>query len=219
MGNFIFLFVVGVFSLVGCSQLAHRSPESGYREQALSSGVRYKDVKRPNNSNYDRETVKTAYEMGLDPSSGLSGEDFQRVQDRMRLRDLERSLSSQKEKEQYSKVLPWLTDDEEKIEFLSIPSIEGRQAWINKQNIWRRSKMPDTAIKDIIETQDIAVGMPQDYVRRSWGEPASVEVSGNPLYKNERWKYVRQVSSPEGFRRETRYVYFEGGRVVGWETN
>jgi hypothetical protein len=60
--------------------------------------------------------------------------------------------------------------------------------------------------------------MPQDYVRRSWGEPVNVEISGNPIYKNERWKYQRQVSTAQGFRKETRFVYFEGGRVVGWET-
>lgn len=73
-------------------------------------------------------------------------------------------------------------------------------------------------MKSLIETQDIAVGMPQDYVKRSWGDPMSVEVSGNPIYKNERWKYQKFVSAPEGYRKETRYVYFEGGRVVGWET-
>ena len=131
---------------------------------------------------------------------------------------MERSLSSKKEREQYSKILPWLKNDEEKISFLSIPSIEGRQQWINRNNIWGRSQAPQEEMKELIETQDIAVGMPQDYVRRSWGEPLSVEVSGNPIYKNERWKYQRQVSTSQGFRKETRYVYFEGGRVVGWET-
>ena len=111
-----------------------------------------------------------------------------------------------------------MKNDDEKIEFLSVPTIEGRQQWINRKNIWARAQAPQEDMKGLIEAQDIAVGMPQEYVRRSWGEPLSVEVSGNPIYKNERWKYQRFVSTSQGYRQETRFVYFEGGRVVGWET-
>ena len=165
----------------------------------------------------DRETRKTAYEMGKDPSQ-LTPQDLEDIRTRQRVREMERTLSSKKEREQYSKVLPWLKNDSEKLSFLSIPSIEGRQQWINRENVWSRAQAPQEQMKDLIETQDIAVGMPQEYVRRSWGEPLNVEVSGNPIYKNERWKYQRQVSTPQGYRKETRFVYFEAGRVVGWET-
>jgi hypothetical protein len=155
--------------------------------------------------------------MGKDPAS-LSDRDYREIRSRQKVRELERTLHSRKEREQYSKILPWLSSDEEKIEFLSVPSIEGRQQWINRKNIWSRSQAPQLEMKNLIETQDIAVGMPQDYVRKSWGEPLSIEVSGNPIYKNERWKYQRMVSGSEGYRKEIRFVYFEGGRVVGWET-
>lgn len=205
-------FLISLMALTGCAHL-QRSSNSGY--SGYQDGLQYADTNpRPQ---YDRNTAKTAYELGKDPGS-LSSNDLSQIRDRQKVRDLERTLGSRKEREQYSKVLPWLRNDEEKAEFLSIPSVEGRQQWMNKQNIWARAQAPKQEMKDLIETQDIAVGMPQDYVRKSWGEPASVEVSGNPIYKNERWKYQRQISTSQGFRQETRMVYFEAGRVVGWET-
>lgn len=163
------------------------------------------------------ELQKFAYELGFDPKKELSTEQKQLIVNRRRLRELERTLDSQKERLQYSKVLPWLNSDQEKIDLLSIPSVEGRQVWINKNKIWARAKN----LKDFdeaLDSQDIAIGMPSDYVKKSWGEPDDVEVSGNPIYRNERWQYSKQVATPQGYRQERRYVYFEGGRVVGWET-
>lgn len=206
----LFLPVLVAFMSLGCAQFT-RSTGSGYNEspQYVESS--------PRSSGYDSMTRQTAYELGKDPTS-LTPDDLEEIRSRQRVREMERTLRSAKEREQYSKILPWLKNDAEKINFLSIPSIEGRQQWINKNNIWTRAQAPQEEMKTLIETQDIAVGMPQEYVRRSWGEPLNVEVSGNPLYKNERWKYQRQVATSQGFRKETRYVYFEGGRVVGWET-
>ena len=164
-----------------------------------------------------QELQKYAYELGLDPKKELSRDDKIQIDQRKKLRTFERALDSQKERLQYSRVLPWLKSDEEKLEFLSVPSLEGRQAWINKNKIWSRAKnLKDYT--DVMESQDVAMGMPADYVKKSWGEPENIEVSGNPIYKNERWKYLKQVSTPQGYRQEKRYVYFEGGRVVGWET-
>lgn len=163
------------------------------------------------------EMQKYAYELGLDPKNVLTDGDHVMIEKRRKVRNLERSLDSQKERLNYSKVLPWLENDDEKINYLSIPSIEGRQAWVNKNKIWLRNKN----LKDFesaVETQDIVLGMPADFVKRSWGEPDAVENSGNPIYKNERWKYLKQVSTPNGYRQEKRFVYLEGGRVVGWET-
>lgn len=163
------------------------------------------------------EMQKFAYELGFDSKKEISEAQKLQILDRKKLRQLERSLDSQKERLQYSKVLPWLGSDAEKIEILSIPSIEGRQVWINKKKIWSRAE----ALKnfdEVVDSQDIAIGMPQDYVRKSWGEPSQIESSGNPIYKNERWQYLKQVSTPQGYKQESRLVYFEGGRVVGWET-
>lgn len=134
------------------------------------------------------------------------------------IKNLEKRLKTQKEKEQYSKVLPWLKNDDEKLDFLALPSYEDRQAWIREKKLWNRANEAKTQMKEFVEEQDILLGMPQDLVKKAWGDPQSVEVSGNPIYKNERWKYVKNISSPDGFKQEKRYVYFEGGKVVGWET-
>lgn len=206
--RFVIFPLLTLAALAGCSHF-QRSAGSGYGSTA------YNDSSRRNPHN--QSTQQTAYELGKDPDS-LSATDLKEVRNRQQVKELERSLRSGKEKEQYSKVLPWFRDDEEKIEFLTIPSLEGRQQWVNRKGIWDRAKAPHAEMKRLIESQDIAVGMPQEYVKKSWGEPMTVEISGNPLYKNERWKYQRMVASPEGYRKETRFVYFEGGRVVGWET-
>ncbi len=163
------------------------------------------------------EMQKYAYELGFDPKKEIPNEQKLQILERKKLRELERSLDTQKERLQYSKILPWLASDSEKIEVLSIPSIEGRQVWINKNKIWSRAK-DLKHFDEIVESQDIALGMPQDYVRKSWGEPTQIETSGNSIYKNERWQYLKQVSTPQGYKQESRLVYFEGGRVVGWET-
>lgn len=193
-------------ALCACSSF-RRSSGSGYAGQ---SGT------RPALSG--AENSRIASELGYSPHEDLSADQMEAIDKRRRLRQLEARLESKREKEQYSKILPWLESDDEKIEFLSMSGLEGRQAWINSRGIWRRAQGPDDTAKTIIDAGDIAVGMAMDHVRRSWGEPQSVEVSGNPIYKNERWKYVRFQSSPDGYRQEKRFVYFEGGRVVGWET-
>ena len=198
--------------LSSCSSV-ERSQQSGYSDSGYKS--------RADGSAADVGSVehkKTAYELGLNPSMALSEQQLQSIDDRRRLHQLERQLDSQKEKEQYSKILPWLKSDQERIQFLAIPTVEGRQAWIHQNEIWRRSQAPDTNTKETLQDGDISVGMAQEFVRKAWGEPQEKQVSGNPIYKNEKWRYTRYVSSSEGYRKENRQVYFEGGKVVGWET-
>lgn len=212
MKSVLCVLVIG-FVFSGCSSL-QRSQGSGYalRDEGGSTFER-----RPLRQQ-SPEVQRFAAEMGFSPHESLTHAQWRQLEDRRRLKALEARLSNSREKEQYSKILPWLADDAEKIEMLSIPSLEGRQAWINSKQIWRRSQQPPATVRSIIESGDIAVGMQMEYVRRAWGEPQTVEVSGNPAYKNERWRYDRFVSSQDGYRQEKRFVYFEGGRVVGWET-
>ena len=92
-----------------------------------------------------------------------------------------------------------------------------KKQMINKNKIWSRAN-DLKEFEEVVDSQDIALGMPTEYVKKSWGEPNNVEVSGNPIYRNERWQYNKQVSTPQGYKQEKRFVYFEGGRVVGWET-
>ncbi len=208
-----FYFVAAIMITSACAQF-QRSVHSGYANRTPKVVTTYSSTEAPST---DAETTKTAYELGLNPNS-LTADEYQMVQKRKQLKGLERGLDSRQEKEQYSKILPWLADDQEKIDFLSIQSLEGRQNWINKNNIWARAKVPANRMKELIDAQDISVGMPMEYVRRAWGDPTSIEVSGNPIYKNARWKYLRSVPGSDGFHQQKRFVYFEGGRVVGWDT-
>jgi hypothetical protein len=137
----------------------------------------------------------------------------------IQIRDYERRLKTQREKELYSKILPWFRDNSEKLDYLSLSTIQEKQDWANNRKIWNRAMNPNDEMKTLIQNQDIAIGMPMDYVMKSWGEPIIRENSGNPLFKNEKWRYVRSLSTPDGFKQEKRTVYFEGGKVVGWETD
>lgn len=213
--NPIALLVLCYFVLTACSLRTVRNSDEKKPETALPK-IDTALVKNNTTLTAD-ELAKYAYEIGLDPKSELTSEEFALIEKRKKVRVLERSLDSQKERYNYSKVLPWLQSDEEKLEYLGIPSIEGRQAWVNKKQIWKRTKN-NKEYQNIMESLDIALGMPTDFVKKAWGEPDSIDHSGNPIYKNERWKYHKQISTPNGYRQEKRYVYFEGGRVVGWET-
>ena len=134
------------------------------------------------------------------------------------IRSLERQLNTKREKEHYSKLLPWFRNDKEKLQYLHLPNIKEKQKWALDKGIWTRAKKPSRDMKEIMDGGDIAIGMPMDFVLKSWGEPLQREVSGNPLFKNEKWKYSRSLPSAAGYKQERRTVYFEGGKVVGWET-
>ena len=57
-------------------------------------------------------------------------------------------------------------------------------------------------------SDDVTLGMRKDDVMRNWGRPDRMDVAGDPRLENERWAYRR-----EGY---TSYIYFESGRVEGW---
>lgn len=136
-----------------------------------------------------------------------------------KIRDLEKGLITRQDKALYSKLLPWFLTDEEKLSFLRNSEYEEKQKWVVKTKILNRPTELTSRYKRLIDSQDIAIGMPNEIVKKSWGDPLNIEASGNSLYRNEKWRYARTVSTPEGFKQEKRVVYFEGGRVVGWETD
>lgn len=185
--------LVSVLFLAACSSF-NRHPGSGYQGDAKPKII-----------------VEETDSSALKQNSSTSPT-------RVRLKQLENAVRTNKEVEQYSKVLPYLKDDEERIEFLELPDYEARQTWLQKKNFASRSKQTQEQMQPLVESQDIAVGMPQVLVKKSWGEPENVEVSGNPQFRNEKWRYSKYVSTPYGYKLEKKHVYFEAGKVVGWET-
>lgn len=216
--KYILLYLFSLLFLSCSHQIKMADRSGGQSSDAATEVSREGSASSAGYSNIsENDFNKYAFELGYDPSKGLSETEKTQVRTRYQVRRLERGLDSEKERRHYSKVLPYLVTDQEKIDYLSNPTIEGRQAWVIRNKIWNRAKT-DKDFLEVVEAQDLTLGMTQDLVKKSWGEPESVEYSGNPIYKNEKWRYLRDVPSPNGYKRERRYVFFEGGRVVGWET-
>lgn len=65
---------------------------------------------------------------------------------------------------------------------------------------------------------DLTTGMNQGDVLGSWGSPLEVEPVAGASPGTERWVYRGGYSRVGGVR-QTRTVYFENSRVIGWETD
>lgn len=191
----------------GCASLS-RSSASGY-----TSG-RHEQAHSPDRRT--RESLKSQQELGFTDDE-MSSDERGLVADRTALRNMEKQLEGKRETEQYYKNKPYMRSDRERMAFLSISGFEQRQAWLERKGINGAQTPPTAPIQALIEVNDITIGMTKQAVRDSWGEPELVEVAGNPVYGNERWAYSEQVPSSEGYQTEHRLVYFESGRVVGWE--
>ncbi len=72
-------------------------------------------------------------------------------------------------------------------------------------------------IRAAVRYSDLVVGMGMDQVRAVWGEPREVQTAGDARMGNQRWVYFNGLSSPWSLS-SARIVYFEEGRVVGWDT-
>lgn len=104
------IFYMGILTqFVSCAFLSERSSESGYQK-------------------YSEGEIKS-----IDSEALLNNEDLQMISNRQKLRLLERSIKTSKERELYSKILPLLNSDLEKIEFLNLPNSDAKQIWIAKK--------------------------------------------------------------------------------------
>ncbi len=89
----------------------------------------------------------------------------------------------------------------EDIEYERAENEARRRAWINRT----------------VASRDVTLGMDRTQVLQAWGSPRDVSYAGDPRQGNERWMYTLSVSSSWGLG-PRKVVYFENGRVVGWET-
>jgi hypothetical protein len=62
----------------------------------------------------------------------------------------------------------------------------------------------------------VVLGMPMRDVRNLWGNPVEVDPAGDTAHGNERWIY-REGFSNVGLE-SSRVLYFENGRLAGWQT-
>lgn len=186
-----------------------RSSKSGYADRPSELNVRR-----------DRrayEEKRAAKELGIYNLDRADDDQVEAVETRRLLRKAERYLEGRRERDQYFRNKPYLKNDEECLAFLRLPTYEARQRWLDARGIQGTATANSPAIQSLIDQSDITLGMTKQAVRDAWGEPEAVEVAGNPIYGNERWQYSEQITSSEGYQTERRLVYFESGKVVGWE--
>lgn len=153
-----------------------------------------------------------------DDSRELSEAETQDVKARIILKRLEDKLDYSVEKRQYYGYKPFFKSDYDRIQFLRLPNREARERFAQSMNLAAAETNFDRGTLNSIENGDIAKGMVKKAVAQSWGEPEFKEVAGDEVYGNERWHYKKLVSTEEGYKQERRIIYFEAGRVIGWET-
>jgi hypothetical protein len=197
-----FMMMVIFPGLTACAALERRS-------QSSSEGY----YSTPQQSKFEAEARE---ELGL-PNGYLSSFDRHRLKERTYLKELEHRMDSRSDKAQYYQIKSSLNSDSERIQFLQLGSRDSKAKWVTSTGLNRQNQHSEE-IARIIEAKDIALGMSESAVRESWGDPDLIEVAGDRVYGYKRWKYQRMVSGNAGYQREMRAVYFEGGRVVGWET-
>jgi hypothetical protein len=177
-----------------------RSNESGY------AGTGYREGREEEDYTQDEKEVRN-----------LSPEEREKYEDRMLLSRLERSIGTAEERAQYNRFKSTLESDKERLEFLALDNYSAKERYLTSKGYTSTPNRYPRDVASLIEQNDIAVGMGRQAVLESWGDPAAIEVAGRPENGNERWTYKEYISTPEGFQEENRVLYFENGRVVGWE--
>ena len=206
-----FLLVVTLLGLSACSSIS-RSNRSGYSYDEYNEYAKPMDLYEQKAASVEEE-VKEELGYGSRP---LTEDERGSVEGRIRLKRMEGKLATKREKKQYYNLRSALKSDRERVSFLDLPTYEARERWAQTRGLGAEETYSDDVAK-VIESNDISLGMSQKAVTQSWGDPDAVEVAGNPLFGYERWKYNRYISGNDGYSKELRVVYFEGGRVVGWE--
>ncbi len=194
------MFFIAVFAQ-SCITM-DRSRSSGYTGNSLNN--EQDDTGEP----YDEREVRN-----------LSPEERELYEDRMLLSRLEKAITTSEERAQYNRYKSTLESDKERLEFLALENYNSKERYLSSKGYTATPNRHPRDVASLIEQNDVAVGMGRQAVLESWGDPAQVEVAGRRENGNERWIYKEYISTPEGFQEEHRVLYFENGRLVGWEKN
>jgi len=208
----VLLFIVAT----GCSHLQrHQNSGYGYTQSKDEESYSPKVFYEEQTSN---ESELAAAELGLETSRPLTEQEMKELNTRILLKRLESRIPTEKERKQYFNYKPMFNSDEDRISFLYLPTFEARERQAVNLNLTEKfNNFDDTTLK-LIEDNDVGVGMNPQAVRESWGDPDSIQVAGNEVYGNQAWTYTKMVSSSDGYKKEVRIIFFESGRVVGWES-
>ena len=112
--------------------------------------------------------------------------------------------------ELYEKYRQQLGSVSERIYFLKLPVYERKEYLLSRGFIKTEPRSYVHSDQQLAQRNNsVSLGMSKSEVMNSIGEPQRIEVAGNPSFENERWVYGRNGAS--------KYIYFESGRVEGWE--
>ena len=205
MNKLLCLFLVSLL-ISACSSLQQRS----YSPGEVSINSHYEKMKN--------DKSQALRELGLQ-NTNLDSDQQSLVDSRILLNQLESGLRTETEKTQYYTYKPALKTDARRIFFLKLPTPEQRERLATRLGLNQKLNQNSSYEKEAINQNDIFIGMSKKAVKESWGDPEVIDVAGNPIYGNERWLYSAYVATPDGFVRENRVLFFEGGRIVGWQKN
>lgn len=123
---------------------------------------------------------------------------------RWELAELEEKLTPP-ERAHYGKYAHHFATMSEKIYFLKIP-YQDRYSYLEARGI---IPSPLTSWFGSPHQRELDVGMSKNEVVSLLGKPQRVDIAGSVSAENERWLYAEQGSP--------KYIYFESGKVGGWE--
>jgi hypothetical protein len=110
--------------------------------------------------------------------------------------------------ETYQKYKTQLATTSERIFYLKLSPYE-RKDYLASRGFLKEEKLKPHEEMFALRQSNVITGMSKSDVMNNWGRPNRVEVAGNPSFENERWIYNVNGAS--------KYIYFESGRVQGWE--
>jgi hypothetical protein len=204
------LFSLTVTQILGCSQfVSHRD----YLSEMDQEDSRYFNPRQDFPVVAGDTGRSWATDKEILKRTPASSEDLATERNRLsleqELNNLEHNLSST-EHSIYQKYRHKLMTTSERIYYLKLPHHDRNDYLVNRGFVENSpSRSPAREVKFGLRSTEIALGMSKEDVKHSWGHPSRVEVAGNPSYENERWLYERNGA--------TKYIYFESGRVEGWE--
>ncbi len=87
-----------------------------------------------------------------------------------------------------------------------------------KEDFWPETQPTEQSqTMSPVRPGDIVLGMNQFDVSSVWGEPRRIQDAGSTGSKHQRWIYLNE-STTHWDTKQARIIYFENGRVSGWET-
>lgn len=199
------------FIFIACGHI-QRHTKSGYYDYADGGYIAKDHFEAKQNHEYNL----AKHQIGLGNKSNLTEAQHQRVLEQLQLQKLESQLTTKRQKRLYYDNKPYMSKAQ-MIQFLSLDTEAQRKSYLMSQQIQAPQMENYSAeITELIEGNELALGMTKDMVKQSWGEPDLIEYAGNPIYQNEKWSYKTTSPSLNGYVHENRVIIFESGRVAGW---